>query len=158
VNCIALSRPSLTIRALCGANPEKGCQTGGGVSNARPRQPIVAPRGFRGTAPPRARALPPRARSLPFLPERAEGEMQEPKKGFAIEFINRVRTMDAAELNAMIVREAGEDLAQFFLTYSANLISRDPERVIENTSSLMLMGYLIRAAEDRTERRQTLHA
>jgi hypothetical protein len=84
--------------------------------------------------------------------------MSEPKKGFAVEFINRVRTMDPAELNAMIVREAGEELAQFFLSYSANLISRDPERVIENTSSLMLMGYLIRAAEDRTERRHTLHA
>lgn len=84
--------------------------------------------------------------------------MQEPKKGFAIDFINRVRTMDATELNAMIVREAGEDLAQFFLTYAANLISRDPERVIENTSSLMLMGYLIRAAEDRTDRRVTLLA
>jgi hypothetical protein len=84
--------------------------------------------------------------------------MQEPKKGLAIEFINRIRTMEASELNAMIVREAGEDLAQFFLTYSANLISRDPERVIENTSSLMLMGYLIRAAEDRTERRLTMHA
>jgi hypothetical protein len=84
--------------------------------------------------------------------------MREPKKGFAVEFINRIRTMDPGELNAMIVREAGEDLAQFFLTYSANLISRDPERVIENTSSLMLMGYLIRAAEDRTERRLTLQA
>jgi hypothetical protein len=84
--------------------------------------------------------------------------MSEPKKGVAVEFINRVRTMDPAELNAMIVREAGEELAQFFLSYSANLISRDPERVIENTSSLMLMGYLIRAAEDRTERRHTLHA
>jgi hypothetical protein len=84
--------------------------------------------------------------------------MQEPKKGFAVEFINRIRTMDPAELNAMIVREAGEELAQFFLTYSANLISRDPSRVVENTSSLMLMGYLIRAAEDRTERRQMLHA
>jgi hypothetical protein len=84
--------------------------------------------------------------------------MQEPKKGFAVEFINRIRTMDPAELNAMIVREAGEELAQFFLTYSANLISRDPARVVENTSSLMLMGYLIRAAEDRSDRRQTLHA
>jgi hypothetical protein len=82
--------------------------------------------------------------------------MREPKKGFAVAFINRVRTMDPSELNAMIVREAGEELAQFFLTYSANLISKDPERVIENTSSLMLMGYLIRAAEDRTERRVTL--
>jgi hypothetical protein len=84
--------------------------------------------------------------------------MQVPKKGFAVEFINRIRTMDPSELNAMIVREAGEELAQFFVSYSANLISRDPERALENTSSLMLMGYLIRAAEDRTERRVTLRA
>ena len=78
--------------------------------------------------------------------------MREPKKGFAVEFINQIRTMESAELNALIVREAGEDLAQFFLSYSASLISRDPERVLENTSSLMLMGYLIRAAEERRER------
>ena len=78
--------------------------------------------------------------------------MREPKKGLAIEFINRIRTMDASELNALIVREAGEDLAQFFLTYASSLISKDPGRVIENTSSLMLMGYLIRAAEDQAER------
>lgn len=83
--------------------------------------------------------------------------MRRPKKGFAVDFINQIRTMDPAELNALIVREAGEDLAQFFLSYSANLISKDPERVIENTSSLMLMGYLIRAAEDREEVRQDLH-
>ena len=75
------------------------------------------------------------------------------KKGLAVEFINRIRSMDPAELNAMITREAGEDLAQFFLSYSANLISKDPERVLENTSSLMLMGYLIRAAEERDGRR-----
>ncbi len=88
--------------------------------------------------------------------------MQEPKKGFAVEFINRIRTMDASDLNAMIVREAGEDLAQFFLSYASSLISRDPARVVENTSSLMLMGYLIRAAEDRAEPvlepQATLHA
>jgi hypothetical protein len=58
-------------------------------------------------------------------------------------------------LSALIQREAGEDLAQFFLAYSARLISRDPERVLENTSSLMLMGYLIRAAEQDDERRHT---
>ena len=88
--------------------------------------------------------------------------MDQAKKGRAIEFINRIRTMDAAELNAMIVREAGEDLAQFFLTYASSLISKDPGRVVENTTSLMLMGYLIRAAEDRAERVRavpaTLHA
>ena len=79
--------------------------------------------------------------------------MREPKRGFAIEFINRIRTMEAADLNSLILREAGEDLAQFFLSYSASLISKDPGRVLENTSSLMLMGYLIRAAEERKERR-----
>jgi hypothetical protein len=80
--------------------------------------------------------------------------MRRPKKGFAIDFINQIRTMDPAELNALIVREAGEELAQFFLSYSANLIGKDPERVLENTSSLMLMGYLIRAAEERDDTRQ----
>ncbi len=75
------------------------------------------------------------------------------KKGFAVDFINQIRIMDAAKLNAMITREAGEDLAKFFLAYSSNLISKDPERVLENTSSLMLMGYLIRAAEEHQQRR-----
>ena len=84
--------------------------------------------------------------------------MDQPKKGHAIDFINRIRTMEASELNAMIVREAGEELAQFFLSYASSLISRDPTRVVENTSSLMLMGYLIRAAEERGARVRTLQA
>lgn len=78
--------------------------------------------------------------------------MRRAKKVLAIEFINRIRTMDAADLNALIVKEAGEELAQFFLSYSASLISKDPQRVVENTSSLMLMGYLIRVAEERQDR------
>lgn len=80
------------------------------------------------------------------------------KKTLAIEFINRIRAMDPTVLHAMIAREAGEELAQFFLTYASNLISRDPERVLENTSSLMLMGYLIRAAEEHEERPSVLLA
>ncbi len=84
--------------------------------------------------------------------------MQEPKKGFAVEFINQIRTMDPAQLNALIARDAGEELARFFLSYAASLISKDPQRVLENTSSLMLMGYLIRAAEDRRERRPVAEA
>ena len=70
------------------------------------------------------------------------------KKDLAVDFINAIRKMDPAVLNRLIVREAGEDLAQFFLSYSASLISKDPKRVLENTSSLMLMGYLIRSYED----------
>lgn len=73
--------------------------------------------------------------------------MDSIKKTQAVKFINRVRTMDPALLNALIVEVAGEDLAQFFLNYSANLISKDPAHVLENCSSLMLMGYLIRDSE-----------
>jgi len=73
----------------------------------------------------------------------------EDKKSLAIRFINDVRTMEPPVLNALIVREAGEELAQFFLSYSSGLVTRDPERVVENASSLMLMGYLIRAHEER---------
>lgn len=82
-----------------------------------------------------------------------EVDVAQDKKSQAISFINDIRTMDPSILNALIVREAGEELAQFFLSYSANLISRDPERVLENTSSLMLMGYLIRANEEKDKRR-----
>ena len=73
----------------------------------------------------------------------------ENKKTAAIDFINRVRVACPEELNEHIVNEASEELAQLFLAYSANLISRDPERILENASSLMLMGYLIRANEDK---------
>jgi len=72
------------------------------------------------------------------------------KKDLAIDFINAIRNLDPSVLNRLIVREAGEDLAQFFLSYSANLIAKDPNRVLENTSSLMLMGYLIRCYEERS--------
>lgn len=74
---------------------------------------------------------------------------EKSKRDLAVEFINAIRSMEPTALNALIVREAGEELAQFFLSYSANLISKDPSRVLENTSSLMLMGYLIRQHEDR---------
>jgi hypothetical protein len=73
------------------------------------------------------------------------------KRDLAVAFINSIRAMDPSVLNALIVREAGEDLAQFFLNYAANLISKDPQRVLENTSSLMLMGYLIRTYEENKE-------
>jgi len=73
------------------------------------------------------------------------------KKDLAVDFINSIRSMDPSALNALIVKEAGEDLAQFFLSYSANLISKDPSRVLENTSSLMLMGYLIRSYEEKNQ-------
>ena len=71
------------------------------------------------------------------------------KRALAARFINEVRTMEPAALNALIAREAGEELAQFFLSYACDIVERTPERMKENISSLMLMGYLVRANEER---------
>jgi hypothetical protein len=71
------------------------------------------------------------------------------KRDQAVDFIKSVRAMDPGLLNRLITREAGEDLAQFFFSYSASLITKDPRKVLENSSSLMLMGYLIRSYEEK---------
>ena len=69
------------------------------------------------------------------------------KRDLAIDFIRKIRGMDRDELHEVILRHAGEELAQFFLAYASDLIEREPQRAAENASSLLLIGYLIRAFE-----------
>lgn len=57
--------------------------------------------------------------------------------------VNQIRAMPTEELEEFILREAGDELSQFFVAYTMTLIGRDPERVLENCSGVMLMGYLI---------------
>jgi hypothetical protein len=75
------------------------------------------------------------------------GEDARRKREMAIEFIRRIRAMERERLHSLILREAGEDLAQFFLAYATELMQREPQRAVENASSLLLIGYLIRAFE-----------
>ena len=69
------------------------------------------------------------------------------KRELAVEFIRRIRSMEREKLHALILREAGEELAQFFLAYATDLMEREPQRAVENASSLLLIGYLIHAFE-----------
>jgi hypothetical protein len=69
------------------------------------------------------------------------------KRELAIEFIRRIRAMERDRLHSLILQEAGEDLAQFFLAYATELMQREPRRAVENASSLLLIGYLIHAFE-----------
>ena len=78
-----------------------------------------------------------------------KGEVLNNKKDAAVRFIQEIQRMDPRQIHSLISREAGEDLAQFFMSYSATLMAQDPERVLQNGSSLMLMGYLIRTQEER---------
>jgi len=73
----------------------------------------------------------------------------ERKRELAIDFIRRIRDMDRETLHQLILAEADEDLAQFFLAYATDLLEREPERAVENASSLLLIGYLIRGFEQQ---------
>src|SRR3954453_5275517 len=70
------------------------------------------------------------------------------KRELAIEFIRRIRSMDRDRLHELILRQAGEELAQFFLAYATDLMARAPGRAAENAASLLLIGYLIRCYEE----------
>ena len=75
------------------------------------------------------------------------------KRDLAVEFIRKIRNMDRDDLHAVILRHAGEELAQFFLAYATDLMKREPGRAAENASSLLLIGYLIRCFEEDLDRR-----
>ena len=75
------------------------------------------------------------------------------KRELAVEFIRQVRGMDREQLHELILQQAGEELARFFITYATELMQREPRRAAENGSSLLLIGYLIRCFEDRPGRR-----
>ena len=75
------------------------------------------------------------------------------KRQLAVDFIRQIRTMDRDRLHALILQQAGEELAQFFLAYATDLMEREPERATENGSSLLLIGYLIRCFEEDLESR-----
>jgi hypothetical protein len=76
------------------------------------------------------------------------GAQSARKRDLAVEFIRKIRNMDRDDLHAVILRHAGEELAQFFLAYATDLMKREPARASENASSLLLIGYLIRCFEE----------
>jgi hypothetical protein len=79
--------------------------------------------------------------------EQERRESARRKREVAVDFIRRIRGMGREELHDLILREAGEELAQFFLAYASDLMEREPGRSVENASSLLLIGYLIRGHE-----------
>jgi hypothetical protein len=90
------------------------------------------------------------AMGRPGEPE-LDPESKRRKRELAIQFIRRIRSMERDRLHALILEEAGEELAQFFLAYANDLIDREPQRAAENASSLLLIGYLIRAFESEAK-------
>jgi len=92
------------------------------------------------------------------MPTSAERSSSARKRDLAIEFIRRIRAMDRDKLHDVILSQAGEELAQFFLAYATDLMEREPHRATENASSLLLIGYLIRCFEADLEVRSHVAA
>lgn len=80
--------------------------------------------------------------------------MPPDKRSTAVKFLNDIRTMEPRTLNDLILQDAGAELAEFFVSYCTHLFAQAPDKAAENASSLMLMGYLIRANEGRAQAAQ----
>jgi hypothetical protein len=80
------------------------------------------------------------------------------KKALALRFLGELKTMAPEALQELIAREAGEELAEFFLAYTYSILAKDTEHLAQKASSVMLMGYLIRAYEERERLGPPAHA
>ncbi|MCE9672888.1 hypothetical protein LY474_34290 [Myxococcus stipitatus] len=82
----------------------------------------------------------------------------------AIEFLERLQTLTEAEAEALVENHAGTELPGVLETYTEGLLNElaplVPEavraQVLEEISSLMLLGYLVRANEEVARHEPTL--
>jgi hypothetical protein len=72
----------------------------------------------------------------------------EDKTKLARKFLSELAEMSSPRLQIIIRQVVGEDLAELMFTYAGEVISSAPEKVLENASSMLLLGYLLRAHEE----------
>lgn len=70
------------------------------------------------------------------------------KKDLAISFLNELGTMNPERLRTVISNVIGEELAAVMFNYARQVIEANPDKVIENASSMLILGYLLRAHEE----------
>ncbi len=69
------------------------------------------------------------------------------KKELALAFLTDLVKMSPEKLQKIIKDVVGEDLASVMFGYAKQVLQASPDKAIENASSLMLLGYLIRVHE-----------
>ena len=70
------------------------------------------------------------------------------KRENAIRFITSLQDMAPGELERLIRTEAGEGLSAFFASYAGGVIQNQAAAPEQAASTLMMLGYLIRADEE----------
>ena len=74
------------------------------------------------------------------------------KKEHAVHFIASLRDMRPEDLQTLIRSEAGESLSAFFAAYAAKVMEDAAAAPEATASTLMMLGYLIRAREPEEAR------
>jgi hypothetical protein len=74
-------------------------------------------------------------------------ESSDPKD-LAMTFLHELAHMPRERLQELIRTRVGEDLAAIMFNYAKMIMESDPARAVENGSSLMILGYLIRVHEE----------
>ncbi len=69
-------------------------------------------------------------------------------KDLAMTFLQELANMPRERLQDLIRDRVGEELAAVMFNYARLIMESDPGRAVENGSSLMILGYLIRVHEE----------
>ncbi|MBW1807899.1 MAG: hypothetical protein JRJ87_06855 [Deltaproteobacteria bacterium] len=70
------------------------------------------------------------------------------KKDLAVSFLKDLGKMEPERLRMIISKQVGEELAAVMFNYARQVIEASPDKAIENASSLLILGYLLKVHED----------
>ena len=70
------------------------------------------------------------------------------KKDLAVSFLSELANMQRERLQQIVGSVIGEELATVMYNYSRQVIQASPEKIVENASSLLILGYLLRVHEE----------
>jgi len=73
---------------------------------------------------------------------------QSSKKELAVAFLNELASMPHDRLQDIVEKVIGEELAAVMFNYSKQVLQANPDKAVENASSMLILGYLIRVYEE----------
>ena len=74
--------------------------------------------------------------------------MIKTKKDVALEFLHGLGAMKGDEFRALLLRELGPEMVQVVEEYSKSIASRWSPGLAPEATTLIIIGYLLRAHED----------
>lgn len=70
----------------------------------------------------------------------------------AKDYLTKLRQFTQDQIQSEMVRIAGRYLPAFLLSYAQQVMNKSPDNYMNNGSALFILGYLIRAEEERAKK------